>query len=528
MLRLEGLKLPLEAGEGQLKAKAAALLRCREGDITCVQVLRRAIDARDGLRFVYTAAITVKDEARLLKRCRDKRVSRYVPETYPLPPSVPAGDTPPVVVGMGPAGLFGALVLARCGAKPILLERGQCVERRQVDVERFWQSGLLDTESNVQFGEGGAGAFSDGKLNTGTRDVRHRFILEELVRCGAPDSILWDAKPHVGTDMLHIALQNLRKELLALGADIRFGHKLVGVTTEQGRLTALTVQGQQGTYTLPCRQAMLALGHSARDTVEMLHGAGVAMTAKPFAVGVRIEHRQADMDAAQYKQYAGHPCLPPSTYKLSCHLENGRSAFSFCVCPGGQVVAAASEQGGVVTNGMSEYARDKENINGALLVNVTPEDYGGEHDPLAGIRFQRQIEEAAYALGGGEYRAPCQRVEDFLLSRPSVAAGSVRPSYLPGVTYTDLHRCLPPFVADSIAQALPLLERRIRGYAAPDALLTAVESRSSAPVRIQRDETYQSNIRALYPCGEGAGYAGGILSAAADGMRCAEQMIKEM
>ena len=528
MLRLEGLKLPLEAEQEQLKTKAAAVLRCRAGDITGVQVLRRAIDARDGLRFVYTAAVTVKDEARLLKRCRDRHVSRYVPETYALPPAVPAPDVPPVVVGMGPAGLFAALVLARCGARPILLERGQCVERRQQDVERFWQSGVLDTESNVQFGEGGAGAFSDGKLNTGTKDVRHRYIMEQLVACGAPEDILWDAKPHVGTDMLHIALQNMRRELLSLGADIRFGHKLTGITMEGAALAALMVEGPEGAYTLPCRHGLLALGHSARDTVEMLHGAGVAMTAKPFAVGVRIEHRQADMDAAQYKQYAGHPCLPPSTYKLSCHLDNGRSAFSFCVCPGGQVVAAASETGRVVTNGMSEYARDKENINGALLINVTPEDYGGDADPLAGIRFQRQIEEAAYALGGGDYRAPCQRVEDFLLGRPTTAAGRVTPSYRPGVTYTDLHRCLPPFVADSIAQALPLLERRIRGYAAPDALLTAVESRSSSPVRIGRDETYQCNIRGLYPCGEGAGYAGGILSAAADGMRCAEQMIKEL
>ena len=528
MLRLEGLKLPLDAGQEQLKTKAAAMLRCREDDMTELRVLRRAIDARDGLRFVYTAAVTVKDEVRLLKRCRDRHVSRYTPEVYALPPAVAAVELPPVVVGMGPAGLFAALVLARCGAKPILLERGQCVERRQQDVERFWQSGVLDTESNVQFGEGGAGAFSDGKLNTGTKDVRHRYIMEQLVACGAPEDILWDAKPHVGTDMLHIALQSMRRELLSLGADIRFGHKLTGISVNENRLTALTVEGPEGPYTLSCRQALLALGHSARDTVELLYGAGVAMTAKPFAVGVRIEHRQADMDAAQYKQYAGHPCLPPSTYKLSCHLDNGRSAFSFCVCPGGQVVAAASETGRVVTNGMSEYARDKENINGALLVNVTPEDYGGGDDPLAGIRFQRQIEEAAYTLGGGDYRAPCQRAEDFLLGRPTTAAGRVTPSYRPGVTYTDLHRCLPPFVADSIAQALPLLERRIRGYAAPDALLTAVESRSSSPVRIGRDETYQCNIRGLYPCGEGAGYAGGILSAAADGMRCAEQMIKEL
>ena len=345
---------------------------------------------------------------------------------------------------------------------------------------------------------------------------------------GAPEDILWDAKPHVGTDRLRIVLRNLRRELLALGADLRFGHKLADITVKDGCLTGLTVETEEGSYMLPCRHALLALGHSARDTVEMLYGAGVAMTAKPFAVGVRIEHRQEDMDAAQYKQYAGHPCLPPSTYKLSCHLENGRSAFSFCVCPGGQVVAAASETGRVVTNGMSEYARDQENINGALLINVTPEDYGGQTDPLAGIRFQRQMEAAAYALGGGDYRAPCQRVEDFLLHRPTAAAGRVWPSYRPGVTYTDLHRCLPPFVAEAMEQALPLLERKIRGYAAPDALLTAVESRSSSPVRIGRNEMYQCNIRGLYPCGEGAGYAGGILSAAADGMRCAEQRIKEM
>ena len=522
MLRLEGLKFPLEAGAEQLKAKAAALLRCREGDITGVQVLRRAIDARDGLRFVYTAAVTVKDEARLLKRCRDRHVSPYVPEAYTLPPSVSAADTPPVVVGMGPAGLFGALVLARCGAKPILLERGQCVERRQTDVQRFWQKGLLDTESNVQFGEGGAGAFSDGKLNTGTKDLRHRWILRQLVACGAPESILTDAKPHVGTDMLHTTLKNLRKKLLAMGADIRFGHRLEAIHAENGALQAITVAAPEGSYTLPVLQLILALGHSARDTVERLYAQGLHMEAKPFAVGVRIEHLQSRMDAAQYKEYAGHPALPASSYKLSCHLPNGRSVFSFCVCPGGQVVAAASEKERTVTNGMSEYARSGRNINGGLLVNVTPADFGSSH-ALAGIAFQRRLEEAAFRLGGG-YTAPCQRVEDFLLHRPSTGCGSVQPSYRPEVRYADLHECLPAFVTDALEQALPLLEDKLSGFADGDALLTAVESRSSAPVRIPRDENYESNIKGVFPCGEGAGYAGGILSAAADGMRCAEKI----
>lgn len=528
MLKLEGLKLTPEEKEAALHRKAARLLHIPEEDVLSVQVLRRSIDAREELHLVYTVAAEVRQEKQVLRRCRDRRVSRYAPERYALPEILSPPEVPPVVVGAGPGGLFAALVLARCGLRPILLERGQDTVTRQRDVETFWRTGVLDPESNVQFGEGGAGAFSDGKLNTGTKDLRHRWILEELVRCGAPESILTDAKPHVGTDMLHIALQNLRQELLSLGAQMRFGHRLEGLESRDGVLTGLHIRAEGETYRLPVRAVVLAPGHSARDTFQMLYEAGVPMEAKPFAVGVRIEHRQADCDAAQYRQYAGHPGLPVSTYKLSCHLPGGRAAYSFCVCPGGEVVAAASEAERVVTNGMSEFARDKENINGGLLVNVTPEDYGGAEDPLAGIAFQRKLESAAYALGGGDYRAPAQRVGDFLAGRPSVGPGRVHPSYRPGVTWTDLRRCLPPFVADTIAGALPLLGQKLRGYDDPDAVLTAVESRSSSPVRIPRDGTCQSSLRGLYPCGEGAGYAGGILSAAADGMHCAEQLCQSI
>lgn len=528
MLKIENIKLAPGAGLAALTAEAARVLKVREKELLSLRVLRRSVDAREDVSLVYTVEAAVKDEAAVLKRCRSKKVSRLTRKPgYLLPPPPPVPEIPPIVVGAGPAGLFAALVLAKAGLRPILLERGRPVERRKADVERFWSTGDLDPASNVQFGEGGAGAFSDGKLNTGTRDIRHRFILEQLVSCGAPEDILIDAKPHVGTDYLHIALKNLRQKLLDLGADIRFESQLTDLDIRDGRLAGITAAGPDGPYALPCRHLVLCPGHSARDTFEMLYARGVPMEAKPFAVGVRVEHRQADCDAAQYKQYAGHPGLPASTYKLSCHLPSGRGVFSFCVCPGGEVVAAASETGRVVTNGMSEFARDRENINGALLVNVMPEDFGGD-GPLAGIAFQRTLEAAAYALGGGGYRAPAQRVEDFLAGRPSAGPGRVTPSYRPGVTWADLHECLPPFVADALAEALPILGRKLRGYDAPDAVLTAVESRSSSPVRIPRDETCQSGLRGLYPCGEGAGYAGGILSAAADGMRCAEQICHQL
>ena len=525
MLKIENLTLSPDEPQSLLYDKAAAALRVGKNKLRDLLILRRSVDAREGVRFVYTVAVCAEGEAAVLRRAKG-RVSAYEPTAYELPPAVSCAERP-VVIGAGPAGLFAALVLAHCGAKPIILERGRCVEQRRADVEHFWATGELDTVSNVQFGEGGAGTFSDGKLNTGTKDPRHGYILKTFVRFGAKEDILIDAKPHVGTDRLFVCMQNLRTELISLGAEFRFEHRVTDFIRSGTELTALAVESPEGAYTLPCRHAVLAIGHSARDTFEALRKAGIAMERKPFAVGVRIEHRQSDMDAQQYKQCVGHPALPPTSYKLAAHTSAGRGVFSFCVCPGGQVVAAASEQGRAVTNGMSECARDKENINGGLLVSVTPEDFPTE-DLLAGVAFQRKLEEDAFRLGGGNFVAPAQRVEDFLAHRPSTGPGKVIPSYRPGVCWCDLHECLPAIITEALEEALPMLERKLRGFAAADAVLTAVETRSSSPVRILRDETCQSNLRGLLPCGEGAGYAGGIMSAAADGMRAAEFIVKEL
>ena len=528
MLRIDNLTLPIGSDEEALRAACARALRVNAAEISSVQLLRRSIDARDGVKLVCSAAAEVKNEAAVLKRCRNKNVQPYAPKRYVPPARIDAPTVSPVVVGAGPAGLFCALLLARCGARPILLERGRAVEQRKQDVERFWHTGELDLTSNVQFGEGGAGAFSDGKLNTGTKDERHGYILEEFVRFGASGDILLDAKPHVGTDRLYIVLQNLRREIIDRGGEVRFSHTLTDIDMDGGSLRALRVSSPEGDYVLPARHVVLAPGHSARDTFAMLRERGVPMEPKPFAVGVRIEHRQRDMDLAQYKAAAGTPGLPPTSYKLSCHTKKGRGVFSFCACPGGEVVAAASEENRVVTNGMSEFARDGVNINGGLLVSVTPEDFPSD-DALAGVSFQRALEEAAYRLGGGGYRAPAQRVEDFLARRASTGAGKVAPTYRPDVTWCDLHDCLPSFVCEALEEGIPMLGKKLKGFDSPDAVLTAVETRSSSPVRIVREsESYQSALRGLYPCGEGAGYAGGIMSAAADGLRVAERILEEL
>ena len=521
MLRIQNIPLPIDGGLGQLKKKAARILGVRPDAITGLSLARQSIDARkkSDVHYVCTVDVSVADEGRIMARCRDKNVSLHQSAPYVFPTVRRTSSLPPVVVGMGPAGLFAALFLARNGLAPIVLERGRPVEERTADVERFWSTGVLDPASNVQFGEGGAGTFSDGKLTTGTHDPRISTVFRTLVEAGAPADILYQHKPHIGTDVLRDVVKTIRLELIRLGCDVRFGHQLTGLTLRNGAVAGLTVTGPQGPYDLPCDALILSPGHSARDTFQMLHEAGVPMEQKAFAIGVRIEHPQSIISQAQFGP--AWEKLPAADYKLACHLPNGRSAFTFCVCPGGQVVAAASEEGRLVTNGMSHRARDGKNINGGFLVGVSPADFGSEH-PLAGVAFQRHWEEIAFRLGGGNYHAPAQTVKDFLARQASKALGAVEPTYRPGVTPTDLDRCLPGYVTDTLRGALPVFDRKLHGFAAPDSLLTGVETRSSSPVRILRGENYQSVITGLYPCGEGAGYAGGITSAAVDGIRVAE------
>ena len=519
MIEVRDVRLPLD---GDLKTACAKKLGVKGADVLSARLLRRSVDARrkNDVHFLVSAAVSLRQG--------EERFTPYVPWT---PPEVtPLREKPkfrPVVCGAGPAGLFAALTLARSGAEPLLIERGSRVEERQKDVERFLTTRVLDTESNVQFGEGGAGAFSDGKLTTGTHDVRGRQVLHDLAAAGAPEEILWQAKPHIGTDRLPGAVRGLRQMIEKNGGEVRFHTRLTDLRVENGALTGVTLSAGGREEFFPTDTLILAAGHSARDLFALLYEKGAALTQKAFSMGVRCEHPQELINRAQYGSFAAHPALGAADYKLAVHLPDGRGVYTFCMCPGGSVVAAASEDGRLVVNGMSAFARDGINANAALLCEVRPGDFGSAH-PLAGVELQRQWERAAFLAGGGDWRAPAQRMGDFLAGRESVQAGSVTPTYPLGVRFTALEECLPGFVCASLRRAVPLFARKLRDFDLPDAVLTGIESRSSSPVRILRDETGQSNLRGLYPCGEGAGYAGGILSAGVDGIRQAEKVLEAL
>ena len=525
MIKITNLRMPPLSGIDEICLSAANMLRISEREIESLAIIRSSIDARRGRQPSRVCSVLIKTglEHEILKNNCDKNISFCDRKIYVPPERMRVSKKKPIVVGMGPAGLFAAMSLARTGIPCIVLERGGDIDSRSEAVEDYWRTGKLDRKSNVQFGEGGAGAFSDGKLTTGTHDERITAVLQTLVEFGAPEDILWSHKPHIGTDILRLVVRRMRTELINCGCDVRCRHKAIGLLSENGVLKSLVVASDEGNYELETDAAVFAIGHSARDTFEMLYKQGLAMQSKPFAMGVRIEHRQADIGFAQLGNLFNK--LPPTDYKLTEHLENKRSAFSFCVCPGGVVVASASDDGEVVTNGMSFRARDGENINGALLVGVEPSDYGTS-GALAGVHFQREWEERAYVLGGANGCAPAQTVGDFLKNRPSERGGSIEPTYRPGVKWTDVSQALPDFITESLRLALPRFGEKIRGFDTPDAVLTGIESRSSSPVRILRGEDYSSaEVRGVYPCGEGAGYAGGIVSAAVDGIRVAEAII---
>ena len=523
MIRIRDIVMPPEHNPHQLGYEASQLLGISASKVRQVKIVRRSVDARKkpDVKIIYTIDVAVDgNEKRILKLSGCKRAQLAPTSFYKPPKTDKTCPKRPVVIGFGPAGMFAALILANAGLKPLVLERGEDAPSRNAKVEHFFATGELDVKSNVQFGEGGAGTFSDGKLNTGVNNPRIGWILNQFVRFGARDNILYDAKPHVGTDVLLTVVQNLRARVIKLGGEVRFNTQVTGLLTEGDRLIGVkTADGE----VIDCDTAVLAIGHSARDTFQMLDETGIPMEPKALAMGVRIEHPQTLIDESQYGMVS--PVLPPADYKLVQHLDDG-SVYTFCMCPGGYVVAAASEEGRVVTNGMSYADRDGGNANAALLVTVNPEEFPYE-GTLGGMYWQREIEEAAYNISGS-YRAPAQKVGDFLKGVPSTGPGQVLPTYRPGVHWCDLHDVLPEKISRSLAEALPRLDGSLKGYAIPDAVLTAPETRSSSPVRILRDESRQSKLRGLYPTGEGAGYAGGIMSAAIDGIMTAEAIIEAL
>ena len=523
MIRIKDIPLPPRHNVSQLSFEAAQLLRVSNSTIRKVKIVRRSIDARKkpDVKYSYTIDVQVNgNEEKILRNSRCKKASIAPWTGYKVKPIKNLDAKRPVVIGFGPAGMFAALVLAMSGARPIVLERGEDAESRHEKVQKFWQTGELDPKSNVQFGEGGAGTFSDGKLNTGVNNPRIPWVLEQFVLAGANEEIMYDAKPHVGTDVLLHVVQHIRNKIISLGGEVRFNAQVTGLKIENDRLCGVEVNGCE---VIDCDHCILAIGHSARDTFRMLHGMGIAMEPKAFSMGVRIEHPQPMVDMSQYGGVS--PDLPPADYKLVSHQEDA-TVYTFCMCPGGYVVAAASEEGGVVTNGMSFSDRAGENSNSAVLVTVQPKDfpYPGA---LGGVQWQREIEEKAYRVSGG-YQAPAQRFGDFLEGRASTGQGAVRPTYLPGVHWCDLHDVLPEIITDNLKKGIVDLDKRLKGFASADAVLTGPETRSSSPVRIVRDADNKTALPGLYPAGEGAGYAGGIMSAAVDGIESAEAVLKAM
>ena len=532
MLRITEFKLPIDHSDEQLRPALLAHLGLTSDELLDFTLFKRSYDARKKnaeLCFIYTIDFQVTDEAALLARFPDDRHLSIAPDTA----YKPVGQAPaelserPIVVGFGPCGIFAGLLLAQQGFKPIILERGKSVRERTKDTWGLWRKNVLNPESNVQFGEGGAGTFSDGKLYSQIKDPKHlgRKVLQEFVKAGAPEEIMYVSKPHIGTFRLTGVVADMRQQIEALGGEVRFEQKVSDVLIEDGQLRGVVLDsGEQ----LASRHVILALGHSARDTFRMLHSRGVYMEAKPFSVGFRIEHPQSLIDRARLGKFAGHPKLGAADYKLVHHAKNGRSVYSFCMCPGGTVVAATSEPNRVVTNGMSQYSRNERNANAGIVVGITPEqDFPG--GPLAGIELQERLESHAYVLGGSTYEAPGQLVGDFIAGKASTALGSVEPSYKPGVHLVDLASALPDFAIEAIREALPAFDKQIRGFAMHDAVLTGIETRTSSPLRITRGDDLQSlNTKGLYPAGEGAGYAGGILSAGVDGIRIAEAVIRDM
>ena len=530
MLRLTELSLPIEHPPEALAPAIQKRLRLPDGALLGFTVFKRSYDARkkSELNFVYTLDCELRDEASILAKFKGDRNVGLAPDTsYKPVAAAPAGHANrPLVIGFGPCGIFAALALAQMGFRPIVLERGKAVRLRTQDTWGLWRGSVLDPTSNVQFGEGGAGLFSDGKLYSQVRDPKFhgRKVLQEFVKAGAPEEILYVSKPHIGTFRLTGVVTRMREEIESLGGEVRFQQQVTDLLVEDGQLRGVTLAGGE---TLRADHVVLALGHSARETFRMLEVRKVFMEAKPFSVGFRIEHPQSIIDRARLGRYAGHPLLGAADYKLVHHAANGRSVYSFCMCPGGTVVAATSEPNRVVTNGMSQYSRNERNANAGIVVGISPEDYPGgiAAGPLAGIALQEELESRAYVLGGSNYQAPAQLVGDFIAGKPSTALGAVEPSYKPGVLLGDLAPALPEYAIAAIREALPAFDKQIKGFAMPDAVLTGVETRTSSPLRITRGEDYQSlNTRGLYPAGEGAGYAGGIMSAGIDGLRVAEAL----